>query len=119
MKSINQTICEYVSAHPLCFTSDVAAHIGRSNENTAKLMNQLETKDYLRCPAKVGRRNQWIVGTNRRFKAQIFSGNKGNGGGVYYPTNGSIGRKRVVTVTTNAADAMAMLAAGLSKLQVA
>jgi hypothetical protein len=119
MKTQNQIICEYVSRHPLCLTSDVAAHIGEATDYTAKLMNQLETSDHLRVPTKQGRRNQWIVGANTRFRpgAGNFYG-KGNGGGKYYPTNGNIDRKRVVTVAATAEDALALIANGFSKMKV-
>jgi len=118
MKTINQTICEFVAANPLCFTADVAAHIGRSTNHTSKIMNILELTDHLRSPSKSGHCNHWIVGTNREFGSARHYSAAGNGGGVYYPQNGSINHKRVVTVATNAKDAMALLAKGFSKMAV-
>jgi hypothetical protein len=117
MKSQNQIICEYVSAHPLCFTQDVAYHIGQTTEYTSKLMYSLERSDHLRMPAKYGRINRWIVGANQRFTCAIYSGNQGNGG-THYPQNGAIDRKRVVTVAATAEDALALLSGGFSKMKV-
>ncbi len=119
MKSINQIACEFIAKHPLCTTNDVASHVGRSVENTSKMLNRLELTDHVRVPTKTGRHNRWIVGTNQRFNASTnYFNAQGNGGGVYYPQNGSIDRKRVVTVTTNVADAMALLKSGFSKMKV-
>lgn len=118
MKSTNQIICEYVARHPLCFTKDVAAHIGETTEYTAKILNRLEVTDHLRVPTKEGRNNRWIVGTNQRFKPARKPFARGNGGGVYYPTNGSIDRKRVFTVAVTAEDALALLANGYTKMKV-
>jgi hypothetical protein len=118
MKSTNQIICEYVANHPLCFTRDVANHIGEDTQHVAKLMNQLESTDHLRMPVKYGRLNRWIVGANQSFRPSWSPGQRGNGGGRYYPTNGSIDRKRVVTVTANAEDALALLANGYKKMTV-
>lgn len=119
MKSQNQIICEYVAAHPLCTTNDVAAHIGNSVENTSKRLNCLEITDHVRVPTKTGRYNRWIIGTNTRFNASTnYYNGSGNGGGRYYPQNGDIDRKRVVTVATTAADAMALIASGYKKMRV-
>jgi hypothetical protein len=118
MKSTNQIICEYVAANPLCSTGEVAAHIGRSNQATSKLMNQLEVKDYLRCPTKENRQNLWIRGTNSKFNAAGAPGGRGHGGGRYYPQTGAVGRKRIVTVTANAADAIAMIKNGFKTMTV-
>ena len=116
--SLNETVCKYVARHPLCLTEDVAKHIGRSVEHTSKLMNRLELTDHLRVPTKTGRLNRWIVGTNQTFGITRHFNARGNGGGTYYPTNGSIDRKRVVTVTVSADDAMTLLATGYSKMKV-
>lgn len=118
MKSTNQLICEFVAANPLCSTSEIASHIGRSNQATSKLLNNLEVKDYLRCPTKSGRQNLYIRGTNNKFKAAGAPGGQGHGGGVYYPQTGAVGRKRIVTVTANAADAIAMIKNGFTTMTV-
>lgn len=119
MKSQNQMICEYIAKHPLCTTKDVAHHIGNSVENTSKRLNGLEITDHVRVPTKTGRYNRWIVGTNQRFKASTnYYKAKGNGGGTHYPQNGSIDRKRVVTMAATAQDALALLSAGYSKVKV-
>lgn len=118
MKSINQMACEFIAKHPLCTTNDVASYVGRSVENTSKMLNRLELTDHVRVPTKTGRHNRWIVGTNQTFQMSRHFKAQGNGGGVYYPQNGSIDRKRVVTVTTNVADAMALLKSGFSKMKV-
>lgn len=118
MKSQNQMICEFVAANPLCFTRDVADYIGQTTEYTSKLMHGLERTDHLRMPTKHGRNNRWIVGANQRFTCAIYSGNQGNGGGRYYPTNGNIDCKRVVTVAATAEDALALLGHGFSKMKV-
>jgi|LauGreDrversion4_2_1035121.scaffolds.fasta_scaffold309500_3 hypothetical protein len=119
MKSTNQEICEFVAKNPLCFTSDVAYHIGHTTEHVSKLMNRLESTDHLRVPTKSGRLNRWIVGANQRFNASTnYYDAQGNGGGRYYPTNGNIDRKRVATVSCTAEDALALLATGYSKMKV-
>lgn len=118
MKSTKQTICEFVAKNPLCFTEDVAYHIGHTTDHTSKLMNQLETTDHLRVPTKSGRLNRWIVGANQKFNAGGAPGGYGNGGGRYYPQNGDIDRKRVATVSCTAQDALALLATGYSKMRV-
>ena len=119
MTSINQMACEFIAKNPLCTTNDVANHISRSVEHTSKILNRLELTDHVRVPTKTGRYNRWIVGTNRTFQMPRHYSAQGNGGGVYYPQNGSVDRKRVVTVTTNVADAMALLKSGFSKMKVA
>lgn len=116
--SLSEKVCKYVEAHPLCLTADVAAHIGRSVDHTSKLMNRLEVTDHLRVPTKSGRRNRWIVGTNQEFGVTRHFNGTGNGGGRYYPTNGSIDRKRVVTVAVTAKDALALIAKGYTKMKV-
>lgn len=119
MKSQNQKICEYVAKNPLCFTRDVAHHIGEDTHHVAKIMNLLESTDHLRMPAKFGTKNRWIAGANQRFNASTnYYNAQGNGGGRYYPTNGNIDRKRVVTVTVTLDDALALWSTGYQKMKV-
>lgn len=119
MKSINQIICEYVSANPLCFTRDVAAHIGRSVPATSKLMHILERRDYLRMPITAGRRNRWVLGTNQEFGPANLNPNVSDFGGRCPRTRtGNIDFKRVVTVAANAEDALAILGHGFNKVKV-
>ena len=121
MKSINQRICEYVSANPLCFTRDVAEHIGRSASATAKTMHLLERRDSLRVPIKQGDLNRWVLGTHQDFRParpDLSLIANGNGGGHVYPKTGNIDFKRVVTVAANAEDALALLGHGFNKVKV-
>jgi len=118
MKSQNQMICEYVAAHPLCYTKDVANALGYWSEDMSKRMNILENSDHLRS-IKDGRLNRWILGNNNRFNPGSGNFNAiGNGGGRYYPTTGHINRKRVVTMAATAQDALALLSSGYSKVKV-
>jgi hypothetical protein len=119
--NINKSIYEFVTKHPLCKTQDIAKHIGRTKEQTAKICYLLEERDSLRCPIKIGGRNRWIVGENNTFneitkpRKKFYRGGNPYGGGG----NGDmINRKRVATIAVSAQDALALLSAGASKLFV-
>ena len=118
--NISKSIYEFVAANPLCYTEDVANHINRSAEHTAKILYILEERDSVRCPVKNGRRNRWIVGLNDKFNNMSGRPRNFYRGGNPYGTGGGngamINRKRVITVAVTAQDALALLSAGVSKM---
>jgi len=120
LKSFNQQVCEYIESNPLCSTKDLAEAFDISSNYMAKRLNHLEGTDYVRAIKVSSRRNIWIRGTNQSFKPGAGNpSGKGNGGNVFYPTTGFINRKRLVTITVSANDALALLSKGFNRLQVA
>lgn len=119
--NIRKIIYNFVANHPLCDTEDIARHINRTKEHTAKICYQLEERDSLRCPVKINNRNHWIIGENDYFlnitnpRTQFYRGGNTLGGGG----DGTvINRKRIATVTVTANDAKALFRAGATKLFV-
>ena len=117
-KSVNQQVCEYIESNPLCSTKDLAEAFDISSNYMAKKLHQLEGTDYVRAVKASSRRNLWIRGTNQSFRPGAGNPFAKNNGGVHYPTTGFINRKRLVTITVSANDALALLSKGFNRLQV-
>lgn len=116
----SKAIFDFVMANPLCYTEDIAYHINRSNQQTAKLVYLMEERDALRSPLKDGRRNRWIIGSNNKFNAMSKPKTVAYRGGNPYGAEktGAINRKRAVTVAVTVNDALALLSAGVTRLEV-
>lgn len=116
----SKAIYDFVMAHPLCYTEDIANHINRTQQQTAKLVYMLEERDALRSPLKDGRRNRWIIGTNNKFNTLSKPKTVAYRGGNPYGAEktGAINRKRAITVAVTVNDAMALLSAGITRLEV-